>query len=164
MKIVWGLALCAGIASLSMGVAPSLGMGMQHGAGAPAGTKDPQTAVRIAVQSSGPCFQINFTATARCPITYRLHQRIRVFDDYTRKHFRTGPPNFLCRCQGGEETITGTVMSGGSRAVVTAAHGATNHITFVLLRWRAGWLIDDTYCTGHPTLDLYHQNLPGLCA
>jgi len=98
---------------------------------------------------------------AACPLTSRLRNALARELRWERQHTRGGNGNPFCRCQ---NTPTRVVVSGvlnyGATADVSTIwyYGPTNllRLSFFVRRLAGGWLVDDNFCTGYPSKNMYH--------
>jgi hypothetical protein len=127
---------------------------------------DPVTAVKLlnpfdAAARHSPCYPnrapYHGFAAPGCPVTGRLKRRLQA-------NPTSGPgggADPICRCQNTPQRATTYHLDSntGKLAHVTARFYFTPPVdmTFVVVRQRRGWRVDDVYCAGRPGMSIYQS-------
>jgi hypothetical protein len=114
------------------------------------------------------CFPVS-SGFATCPLTARFRNRLQ--------HADAIPPGCMGGCtldpvSRAQNTTYWIAMrvaqNNGVRAIVNtrwAFEQGKWRLTYVVVRGRYGWQVDDTYCTGHPRTSIFRgvvQPCPGI--
>lgn len=128
------------------------------------GDPTPEAAVaQVYMAARGACAP-DATPSAACPTTVHLHQRLQIVVRYLRAH-GNGDTSPLCRCTQvpANPQILAKIDYSGPYALVRTSVNGTDRMTWVAAQGVHGWLVDDNYCGGNSTTDLYRQLSPSPC-